>query len=291
MPLQIERVVEDCSFGEGPYWDDETQSLYFVDVFDHNICRYVPATNKFTKATIGSLVSIIIPIRGQKNQFFLGNEEQLLIISWDGENDKFSVVKKFDIKSNPGTIFNDGKCDSTGRLWIGTAARYTENGTVEKEIGSIYKIENSKITAVTDKISLSNGLDFNTELKKMYYIDSLKGTIDQFDIDVDKGTISNRQPIFTLSKHDIPGLADGITIDTDGNLWVAIYNGGRVIKIDPRKPETLLYTLSLPAKQTTSVAFGGKKLDELYVTTGRGDFGSGEKLSAPENGADRKSVV
>lgn len=285
MAPQIERVVENCVFGEGPHWDAETKSLYFVDVFDKSICRYIPATHKITKAKIGSSVSLIIPIRGQKNKFLLGKEEELVIISWDGESDKISVVKNIDIKSDPGTIFNDGKCDSTGRLWIGTTARFDENGTIEKEKGSIYKMENGRITVVTDKISVSNGLDFNTALKKMYYIDSLKGTVDQFDIDEPQGTISNRQSIFTLSKHDIPGIPDGMTIDTDGNLWVAICNGGRIIKIDPRKPETLLYTVSLPAKQTTSVAFGGESLNEIYVTTGRSDFGTEEKLLPPENGA------
>lgn len=80
--------------------------------------------------------------------------------------------------------------------------------------------------------------------------------------------LANRQTIFTPEKHNIPSaLPDGQTIDTDGNLWVALFSGGRVVKIDPRKPETLLDTIHFPANQITSVAFGGPNLDELYVTS------------------------
>lgn len=78
---------------------------------------------------------------------------------------------------------------------------------------------------------------------------------------------ANEQTVFTLEKHNISGLPDGQTIDADGNLWIAIFGGSRVIQIDPRKPEILLQTVKIPAKQVTSVAFGGPNLDELFVTT------------------------
>lgn len=83
----------------------------------------------------------------------------------------------------------------------------------------------------------------------------------------DNFIVANQQTVFTLEKHGIEGLPDGQTIDTDGNLWIAIANGYRVIKINPRQPETLLETIKLPAKQVTSVALGGTNLDELYITT------------------------
>lgn len=77
----------------------------------------------------------------------------------------------------------------------------------------------------------------------------------------------NRQAAFSIEKHGITGLPDGQTIDSDGNLWIALFGGNRVIKIDPRRPETLLDSIELPADEVTSVAFGGANLDELYVTT------------------------
>jgi sugar lactone lactonase YvrE len=80
-------------------------------------------------------------------------------------------------------------------------------------------------------------------------------------------TKANRKVWFTLQKLSIPGIPDGMTIDSDGNLWVAVFGGGRVLKVDGSKSETLLDTIDIPAEQVTSVAFGGKNLDELYVTT------------------------
>lgn len=95
----------------------------------------------------------------------------------------------------------------------------------------------------------------------------------------------NRQTIFTLENHGLAdGLPDGQTIDSDGNLWVAIFGSKKVIKIDPRRPETLLDTIELPADEVTSVAFGGANLDELYVTTGRLPFRN-KDFSGPEHGA------
>lgn len=113
---------------------------------------------------------------------------------------------------------------------------------------------------------MSNGMAWNAELKKYYYIDSAQRTIDQFDYDQDTETIckylidwfnvktinfflANRQILFTLAKHNIEGMADGQAIDTDGNLWVAIFNGSKVIKIDGKNPETLLDEIKLPGKQ------------------------------------------
>ncbi|XP_023312695.1 regucalcin-like, partial [Anoplophora glabripennis] len=226
---------------------------------------------------LGTHVSLIIPVEGRKNTFLISKERELLVVTWDGESDNITVVKKINTDNNE--KFNDGKCDPTGRLWVGTLAPREGGAT-----GCLYSIEKGHVTKVADKIIISNGLAFNTEIKKMYYIDTHTKTVDDFDFDVERGTIKNRHPIFTLPKHDIPGGPDGMTIDTDGNLWVATFGGGRIFKIDPRKPETLLYTISLPAKQITSVAFGGSKLDELYVTTACVQHGDGAKLSPPENG-------
>ncbi|XP_018335136.1 regucalcin-like, partial [Agrilus planipennis] len=154
-----------------------------------------------------------------------------------------------------------------------TSGRFTFQGkTPEPPVdGALYRVTNT-------------GLAWNSNLKKMYYIDSGKRTVDQFDYDQDNGTISNRQSIFTFDKHNIPGMPDGQTIDSDGNLWVAVFLGSRVIKIDPRKPETLLETIAIPAIQTTSVEFGGPNLDELYVTTGR-DTRVNKNLQPPVDGA------
>lgn len=94
--------------------------------------------------------------------------------------------------------------------------------------------------------------------------------------------IANQQTIFSFDKHNLEGFPDGQAIDTDGNLWVAVFNGFKVIKIDPRQPETLLDTIKIPAKQVTSVAFGGPNLDELFVTSAK--FTVGGQVLDPKEG-------
>ncbi|KAJ8967886.1 hypothetical protein NQ314_002591 [Rhamnusium bicolor] len=288
MTPKIERIVENCELAEGPHWDEETQALYFVDIPGKAIYKYVPATKKITKASTGlKHVSLIIPIKGQKDKFLVTLDRELSVISWDGESDKITVDEVItEIENNPETIhnrFNDGKCDPSGRLWAGSIS-LSESGEFQSGNGSFYSFEKNKVTKFISGVTISNGIAFITERKKMYYIDSPKQTIDELDFDIVNGTVANRNPIFTLARHDIPGSPDGMTIDTDGNLWVALFGGSRVIKIDPRKSETHLDTIRLPAKQITSVAFGGPNLDELYVTSGRLTIG-GEELLPPDNGA------
>ncbi|KAL1514287.1 hypothetical protein ABEB36_003568 [Hypothenemus hampei] len=179
---------------------------------------------------------------------------------------------------------NDGKCDPRGRLWIGTMGPEPENLHIEPQRGSLYSVDKKNVTKHITEIGISNGLAWNTNINKFYYVDSFAFSVDEFDYDIASGKISNRRPIFTLSKHGIPGFLDGITIDEDGNLWVAIFNGYRVIQIDPTKPETLLQTIDIPAKQVTSVVWGGKNLDILYVTSGSLTV-DGKEHPPPNHGA------
>lgn len=124
-----------------------------------------------------------------------------------------------------------------------------EIGKLEPEKGSLYTLmEKQQVKKHLSKVSISNGLAWNVHLKKMYYIDSPLRTVDQYDYDIVKGKISNKKVIFDLNDHDIPGVPDGMTMDNEGNLWVAVFNGGRIIKINPNTSE-LLTTIYFPANQ------------------------------------------
>ncbi|KAJ8918477.1 hypothetical protein NQ315_008174 [Exocentrus adspersus] len=273
MAPKIEKVVDiPLELGESPHWDAETQAIYFVDINGHYINRFVPSTGQYTSAYVGANVSFIIPVEGKANQFVISRGKQITLISWDGERDTFSVIKTlYEVDDQyPGNVFNDGKCDPSGRLWAGTiGAPPVDLDAIENGRGTLYSFQNNKTTAHVTGLGISNGLAFNAALKKFYYIDSRKGTLDEYDFDVKNGTISNGKPIFTLSKHGLGGFLDGMTIDADGNLWAAVPTTHKLLKINPRKPETLLQTLQFPAQEVTAAVFGGPNLDELYVTTGR----------------------
>ncbi|KRT79684.1 hypothetical protein AMK59_7555 [Oryctes borbonicus] len=150
--------------------------------------------------------------------------------------------------------------------------------------GSFYSLSiDDQVKRHLGEVTCSNGLAWSIDNKNFYYIDSGTYEIHQYDFDITNGEISNKKVVFSLKEAGIEGFADGHTIDTDGNLWVAIFNGSRVIKIDPRRQNALLQTVEIPAKQVTSVTFGGANFDELYVTTA-GTIGNDSMLPSP-NGA------
>lgn len=115
--------------------------------------------------------------------------------------------------------------------------------------GSLFSMTNGVLKTHYGPVSLSNGVSMNEALKKLYYVDSGgDGRVFQFDFDVESGEIKNQTTVFTLSKHGFQGMLDGQAVDTDGNIWLAVFNTNSIIKIDPRVPETLLETVQLPAK-------------------------------------------
>ncbi|XP_057653066.1 regucalcin-like isoform X1 [Diorhabda carinulata] len=299
--VELLEDIPSVELGEGPHWDVDTQSLFFVDIFGHSIHKYTPSTKKHSKAIIDlhktspddkydkiNMVSLIVPIKGEKDKFIVSVDRELLIVTWDGIAEKPSNYQKLYEVDNERTElltnrFNDGKCDPSGRIWAGTMGEERVNGQPVRGRGSLYSFENKTVTKRLGQIGISNGLAWNEELKKMYYIDTFKVCVEEYDFDIRTGNMSNGKPIFDLDKNKIGGFPDGMAIDTDGNLWVAVFNGYKVIKIDPRKPETLLTSIPIPAKQVTSVAFGGANLDELYVTSARFAI-DGVVLPPPQHG-------
>jgi len=290
MAHKIERVTDSFLLGEGPHWDAKRQTLYFVDIQGSAVFRYTPASNKFAKASVGSKhPSFIIPVDGKEDQFVISLDNELVIISWDGESDEVEIVDTLSVVTEPvtpNTKFNDAKCDSSGRLWAGVHVIDFDSIPETPPLGTLYSFDPKKreLISQVERIRIANGLAFNDKTKKLFYIDSLKGTVDQYDFDIINGKISNGKVFFTLSQQKLSGLPDGMTIDTNGNLFVANFGGGRVLKIDGKKPETLLETINLPAVEITSVAFGGKNLDELYVTSASLEY-EGKTPEQPVNGA------
>lgn len=286
----LERLpsIPSNELGEGPHWDVQCQSLFFVDIFGKSIHKYVPATKRHTQADIGiDFVSFIIPISGYKDKFIISIGRQLAVVTWNGESKNVSNLEYIaKIENNTETLensFNDAKCDPVGRLWAGTMGELLPGGDIAPEKGALYRYDNGYLNMQVNKVGISNGLAWRSDGKKMYYVDTQKETVDQFDYDIITGKISNRKILFTVRKHNIPGRPDGMTIDSDNNLWVAMFTGGRILKISTQKPESLLQVYHIPAKQVTSVTFGGPKLQDLYVTTGKISL-HGEVLSPPENG-------
>ncbi|GJQ86432.1 hypothetical protein Trydic_g10339 [Trypoxylus dichotomus] len=276
MSLKIEPVTPKVDFGESPFWDAGDQTLYFVDVLKRTINKYTPATNSYAKASVpvegNGMLNSIIPIEGHQNEFAVATGKELIRVRWDGISDqveKLETIAKIP-KAGSHYNFNDARVDFSGQLWIGYLGLDPINGDFgifDKGGGLISVQGNKSVKEHLDGITLSNGLDWNQNQNKFYYVDSRPGEIYQFDYDPNNQKISNKQTIFTFSENGLGGIPDGTAIDENDNLWIANFGGGKIINIDPRTPNTIIKTVDMPVSQVTSVAFGGPNLDELYVTT------------------------
>ncbi|KAF9422732.1 hypothetical protein HW555_001726 [Spodoptera exigua] len=269
MSVKVEKATEPLLLGEGPHWDEHHQALFFVNIQEHTIHKYVPATGAHTKTKVGGRVGFIVPVEGTTDQFLVGVDRKFQVIRWDGaDGSPATVVKELvEVDSDiPTNRINDGKADPKGRVFAGTMGHEDPPGNFTMNRGNLFRLEGGKVTKVVSQVSISNGLAWDLREKAMYYTDSLEKNIRRYDYDVETGEISNVKYIFDFEKNKIEGFPDGTTIDTDGNLWVAVFDGSCVLKINPRSGE-LLQKVPIPALQVTSVTFGGPNYDILFVTT------------------------
>lgn len=161
------------------------------------------------------------------------------------------------------------------------------SGVVPNE-GSLYlftKFNLKSPKVILTPVNISNGISWNKANDKMYYIDTPTRQIHQFDFNNTDGLISNKKIVFDLANYsNITGYPDGMTIDKDDKLWIALYNGGAVIQVDPASGE-LLKIIAIPAQYVTSVIWGGQDFDVLYVTTSKFALNEKQKLQQPAAGS------
>lgn len=186
-----------------------------------------------------SVLGFIIPVEGNQQQFVVGSGTNVLLIQWDGQSPKAQLVKVIQEveKDKFSTRFNDAKADPRGRLFAGTM-RLAECGDIfAARWGTFYRYTNATgFVPIKTHIGVSNGLCWNEQKNKFYYIDSCALDVKEFDYDPDTGNISNERVVINLDDGNRPPsfVPDGMTIDTQGNLYVATWGGSRVLKINPR---------------------------------------------------------
>ncbi|CAH1976955.1 unnamed protein product [Acanthoscelides obtectus] len=291
--VSINPITDPVQHSEGPFWHTNTQELYFVDTFNGTLCRWSYKDKKTQSYHLENhdSVGVIIPIKDKKDYFLVAADRNVYNLYWpsdDNENEaKLEHLITVD-ESKPKNQFNDGKADSKGRLWLGTLTR---NGdlSVAPEGGSLYKISGFGDSLMAEEmersLSISNGLDWCPEYKKLYHIDSQTRKIVAYDFDEQSGQIQNKKIIFDMADHpNLEGIPDGMTADGSGNLWIALFGGSAIIKIDPNK-SILLETIEMPVKYCTSVCFGGPDSANLFVTTSRLKLNEKEVSETPNAGS------
>lgn len=234
--------------GESPVWDDRKNELLFVDIRGKCFYRMDYVTGKYEKTDLPQLVGCLA----------LCENDDLLISLEDGVY-RFTdgaLTPAHKITKLKGERFNDGKVGPDGYYYVGTAG--------ENFSGAFYRLGKDGLVGLFDRCGCSNGLDWTADGKVMYYCDSREQKLERFDFDAISHTVSRRSTIA-----EIPlavGSGDGMTIDADGNLWLAVWGGSRVLHIDPVSGKTL-DEIILPAGQVSSCCFAGDDLGDLIITT------------------------
>jgi sugar lactone lactonase YvrE len=180
------------------------------------------------------------------------------------------------VLDDPAIRLNEGGCDPTGRFFCGGLAYEQTAGAA-----SVYRLEPDGTASVAlENVTISNGLQWSLDGALAYYIDTPTKRVDVFDYDASDGTFHNRRALADVSAFD--GGPDGMTIDAEGGLWVAFYNGGVVRRLDA-ETGAVTEVVEIPgARQITAPAFGGASLDTLYITTSRENLADDDQ---PEAGA------
>lgn len=259
--------------GEGPIWDPDSSKLYWTDILRGELHVYDPETEEDVIHRLKSFVTAIA--RYRKDKLILVMKDGFYL--YDLAQKQLMLIKRPE-KIDHSLRFNDGKCDPNGRLWAGTMSMERK-----KEQGAFYRLDKDlTLKTIIEPISISNGLDWDRENHVMYYIDTPTMEIKQFHYDPETGDLSNQEVVYRFKEDD--GYPDGMTIDQEGNLWVALFGGGKAAKIDPRRKEWI-DTIHLPVRHVTCCAFGGTDMKMLFITTASNPLSEKERAESPHAGS------
>jgi sugar lactone lactonase YvrE len=245
-----------AKLGEGSLWQPVQQKLYWIDIEGHKFHTLDTKTNKDHSLDVGTRIGTVVPTTD-------GNA----IVALQNGIHKINVrTGKLSFLTNPlpdSLIrFNDGKCDPSGRFWVGSMPLNNRPGGA-----SLYMIDKDfKVSVMLDNVTISNGIVWTKDKKTMYYNDTPTGVVQAFDYDDVTGKITNKR--IAVKIPDGMGSPDGMTIDENDNIWVALWGGHCVANFDPRTG-TLIQKVEVPAENVTSCAFGDEDLTTLYITTAR----------------------
>jgi sugar lactone lactonase YvrE len=258
--------------GEGPVWDDSTGDLVWVDILEGIVHRTAPSTGRDVVLSVGRSVGAVGLRRG--GGLVLATDDGFHVHDPGATTTRRIAAVEAD---DPLTRMNDGKVDPAGRFWAGTMA-FDEVSTM----GSLYRLDpDGTVTTMLTGVGISNGLDWSADGSTMYFIDTLTHGVDTFRWDGASGTISDRTRLVTIGGDE--GNPDGMTLDVEGYLWVACWDGWRVRRYAP--DGSFDREIRFPAAHVSSVAFGGPDLDELYVTTAWHMVDPADRAAQPQAGS------
>jgi sugar lactone lactonase YvrE len=266
--MQVDGPI--ATLGEGPVWDDQDQALYWVDIPEGLVHR-MDASGSIASWDVGQPAGAVVP-RASGGLVVAVRDGFVVLDPASGEVAPLVAVET----DRPENRMNDGSCDRAGRFFAGTMA-----DDERPRSGTLYRLDpDLSVTTLVTGVGISNGIGWSPDERLMYYIDSHAHQVDVFDYDPATGAIDGRRPLAAVGGGDV--VPDGLTVDADGGIWVAVWGGGVVLRHDP--DGRVRESVELPAAHVTSCAFGGPDLDRLYISTAAGPGTLGGALFVCEPG-------
>jgi sugar lactone lactonase YvrE len=269
---EVELVLDArARIGEGPIWDDREGLLVWVDIERGELHRFDPANGHDECFAVGGQLGAVVP--RAKGGYVIARENGYHAYRPGEEPHLLARVEADD----PATRINDARCDPAGRIWGGTLEQNLAPGR-----GALYCLDtDATLRRVLDGVTVSNGLDWSPDGRTMYYVDSHAYAVQAFDFDIESGGLGRARRLVEYP----PALwvfPDGMTVDADGFLWVAIFGAGVIHRYAPNG--RLERVVRVPARLVTSCGFGSPGLDDLYITSATHVLEPGEAARQPHAG-------
>ena len=251
--------------GESPLWDHRRGLLFWVDIDNGIIHSLEPETKQLLNYALHEKIGCLALV-GERD-FILATESGFYL--WNPETNHKQLLLAVQLPDDR-MLFNDGKIDPIGRFWIGSKG--------PQGMSSLWILKNNNLEEKIPNLSISNGLDWNVERGYFYHTDSAENTIYRYKIDPEFKNLSDKEAFFQTTM----GTPDGMTLDTEGNIWTAIWDGWKVIQLNPEGK--ILTEIALPVQRPTSLAFGGKDFKSLFITSAFVGLSESERQSQASAG-------
>ena len=262
-----------CTLGESPLWIPERNSIVWVDIEAQSLYEHRLDTGHTNSTQFDRRIGLVV--QSQKpNVLIMGMQGG--IAQFDLSSNKLQWLTDLE-KDKPLHRCNDGSCDPTGRLWVGTMSIELQEG-----VGSLYMVDESlSIHKKLGGLTIPNGLIWAPDNAKMYHIDTAANCVTAFAYDKQSGDISFERVAIRIPPS--MGYPDGMAMDMEGMLWIAHYGGFGVYRWNPNTG-ALLDKIDVPVPNVTACTFGGNQLDTLYITTARQELDEEQLKDYPESG-------
>lgn len=247
----------DCDLGEGPIWDKVNNRIFWVNIMQGEIHWLYPATGKHSYCKTDQLIGTIAVM--ENGGIIAAVQNGFATIDLKTGAVKSITEIEAELKNNR---FNDGKCDTSGRFWAGTMNMVSVlNQAALYMLGTDLSIANK-----IQNVSIANGLAWSPDDKLFYFVDTPTNQVMAYDYEAETGNIKNGRVV--IDRTSKKGYADGMTIDTEGMLWIALWDGWKVERWNPQTGK-LIGIIELPVSLVTSCTFGGPDMRDLYITSAR----------------------